>query len=106
VSRSIDEVLMPGGKPLGVRGTGRRASAKIREVPGGQAEAEAMFKELTERGVEATPAGYPGRMIQLPDGRGQIGLRRVSKSGPPTIDVEAVDSAGRPIPIEKIKFVP
>jgi hypothetical protein len=61
VSRSIEEILMPGGKPLGIKGTGKRASAKLREVPGGEAEAEAMFQELTE-GVRTsrrpvTPAG-------------------------------------------------
>jgi hypothetical protein len=44
-------------------------------------------------------------LIELPGGRGVIGYRPGSKSGPPTIDVNAVDSAGQPIPIEKIKFV-
>jgi hypothetical protein len=105
VSRTIDEILMPGGQALGVKGTGPRANATIREVPGGQAEAEATFRELTEGGTENTPARYPGRMFTLPGGRGTIGFRQTSKSSPPTIDVNVVDSAGQQIPISKIKFV-
>jgi hypothetical protein len=96
---------MPGGKPLGVRGTGARASARIREVPGGQSEAEQLFQGLTQGGKDITPPGYPGTMIELPGGRGTVGYRSGSKSGPPTIDVNAVDAAGRLIPIDKIKFV-
>jgi hypothetical protein len=104
-SRSIDAILMPGGKPIGVKATGPRASARLRELTGGQGEAERLFQELTRGGHDVTPAGYPGTMIELPNGRGTIGYRPASKSGPPTIDVNAVDAAGQPIPIEKIKFV-
>src|ERR1051326_507330 len=103
-SRSIDQILLPGGKPIGVKGTGPRASARIREVTGGQAEAERIFRELTHSGTDITPAGYPGTLIALPNGRGTIGYRPASKSGPATIDVKAVDAAGQPIPIKKIKF--
>jgi hypothetical protein len=103
--RSIDDILMPGGQPLGVKGTGPRSSARLREVPGGQAEAERLFQELTQGGGDITPAGYPGKLIELPNGRGLVGYRPASKSGPPTIDVNVVDAAGQPIPIEKIKFV-
>jgi hypothetical protein len=104
-SGSIEDILMPGGKPIGVKGTGPRASARLREVTGGQAEAERIFRQLTQGGKDVTPAGYPGKLIELPNGRGTIGYRPASKSGPPTIDVNAVDAAGQPIPIEKIKFV-
>lgn len=96
---------MPGGRPLGVRGTGKRASARIPEVPGGQAEAEAMFRELAEDGSEHVMPGYPGQMIDLPGGRGAVGLRPRSKTGPPTIDVNVIDSGGNRIPISKIKFI-
>lgn len=96
---------MPGGKPIGVKGTGPRATARLRETPGGQSEAERMFQELTEGGTDITPAGYPGTLIELPNGRGTIGYRSASKSGPATIDVKAIDSKGRRIPIKKIKFV-
>jgi hypothetical protein len=104
-SRSIDEILMPGGKPIGVKGTGPRASARLREVAGGQTEAERLFQELMQGGKDVTPAGYPGTLIELPNGRGTVGYRPASKSGPATIDVKAVDTAGQPIPIKKIKFV-
>ena len=96
---------MPGGKPTGVKGTGPRASARLREVPGGQTEAERIFHELTQGGKDITPAGFPGNLIELPNGRGTVGYRPASKSGPPTIDVNALDSGGQPIPIEKIKFI-
>ena len=96
---------MPGGKPIGVKATGPRASARLREVTGGKTEAERIFQELAQGGRDVTPAGYPGKLIELPNGRGTIGYRPASKSGPPTIDVNAVDAAGQAIPIEKIKFV-
>ena len=81
------------------------ASARLREVPGGQAEAEQLFRQLTQGSNDITPAGYPGTLMELPNGRGTIGYRPASKSGPPAIDVNALDAAGNPIPIEKIKFV-
>jgi hypothetical protein len=96
---------MPGGKPIGVKATGPRASARLREVSGGEAEAERVFQELSQGGTDITPVGYEGTLVQLPKGRGMIGYRRASKSGPPTIDVRAVDAAGNRIPIKKIKFV-
>lgn len=96
---------MPGGKSIGVKGTGPRASARVREVSGGQPEAERLFQELTQGGKDITPAGYPGTLRELPNGRGTIGYRPASKSGPATINVKAVDAAGQPIPIKKIKFV-
>ena len=104
-SRSIDDILMPGGQAIGATGTGPRASARLREVPGGKTEAERLFEELTPGGKDITPVGYPGQLVELPNGRGTVGYRPASKSGPPTIDVNAVDAAGQPIPIEKIKFV-
>src|SRR3989442_210918 len=96
---------MPGGKPIGVKGTGRRAPATVREVPESESEAKRLFEELTQGGTEITPLGYPGALVELPNKRGTIGYRPASKSGPPTIDVIAVDTTGNPIPIKKIKFV-
>ncbi len=86
---------MPTSKPIGTRGS----KASIREVPGGQEGAEDFFDELTVGGMPVTLPGYPGKMVDLPDG-GRVGLRPKSKSGEPTIDV---DIAG--IPIKKLKFV-
>lgn len=103
--RSIDDILMPGGKPLGVKGTGPRASSRLGEVTGGELEAERVFHELTQGGTDITPAGYPGKLIELPNGRGTIGYRPASKSGPPTIDVKAMDSKGNAVQIKKIKFI-
>lgn len=105
MSRSLEEILMPGGQPLGARATRGRRRSEVREVPGGQAEAEAMFEELTEGGSDITLDGYPGRAIGLPGGRGWVGLRPVSTSGPPTVDLDVTDSSGVKIPIRKIKFV-
>ena len=102
---SIDDILMPGGKPIGVKAFGPRASARLRELGGGQVEAERIFQELAQRGKDITPAGYPGILIELSNGRGTIGYRPASKSGAPTIDVKVVDASGQPIPVQKIKFV-
>lgn len=96
---------MPGGNPIGVKARRPRASARLREVAGGQVEAERIFQELTQGGKDITPPNYPGKLIELPSGRGTIGYRPASKSGPPTLDVNVIDTAGQPLPIEKIKFI-
>jgi hypothetical protein len=103
--RPVEDILMPGGLPIGIKARGPRASARLRELPGGLQAAEDLFKELTRGGRNVTPASYDGSLIELPGGRGMIGLRPGSRSGPPTIDVNAIDSLGNPIPIDKIKFV-
>jgi hypothetical protein len=92
---AVDDVLMPGGKPIGQPG----ASPDIREVPGGQKEAEDLFNDLTQGGVLDPKSTHP-ILFRVP-GKGTVGYRPVSKNnGPPTIDVNI---AG--IPIRKIKFV-
>lgn len=96
---------MPGGHPIGVKGSGPRATARIREIQGGYTEAQQLFQELTEGGTDVTPSGYPGQLVELPGGKGRIGIRSISKGGPPTIDVKAVAGNGNLIPIKKIKFV-
>jgi hypothetical protein len=104
-SRPVEDILMPGGVPIGAKASGRRATARMRELPGGLPAAEQLFKDLTQGGRDITPPTYAGTLIELPGGRGVVGLRPVSRSGPPTIDVNAIDSTGKPIPIERIKFV-
>jgi hypothetical protein len=104
-SRPVEDILMPGGSPIGVKASGPRASARLREVQGGLQAAEKLFKELTQGGTDVTPTTYRGTLMRLPNGRGTIGLRPASRGGPPTIDVNALDSSGDPIPIDKIKFV-
>jgi hypothetical protein len=64
---------MPGGKPIGVRATGPRASAKIRELPGGDAEAERLFKELTVGATDVTPPRYKGKLVRLPGSSDTVG---------------------------------
>jgi hypothetical protein len=87
------QILMPGGKPVGVQGT----RSGIRELPGGMASAQEMFDKLLAGGTQHTPPNYPGTRYKLPGG-GWVGLRPASKSGPPTIDVN--------IPGIPIKFKP
>jgi hypothetical protein len=86
--------LRPEGRLIGEPGT----SPRIRMLPGGPAEAEAMFHELSKGGKVITGTKYPGTRVSLPDG-GTIGYRSTSTSGPPTIDV-AIDGLG----IREIKF--
>ncbi len=88
------DILMPGGSPLGQPGS----SPDIREVPGGLNEAYDMFAELTNGATPVTDSTHPN-LFRLPGG-GTVGLRAVSKAGPPTIDVNIPG-----IPIRKIKFV-
>jgi RHS repeat-associated protein len=88
------DILMPGGSPVGSPG----GKPTIRELPGGQPAAQDLFDQLAQRGTDVTPAKYPGKMVELPGGD-WVGLRPVSKSGPPTIDTNI-----KGIPITKIKF--
>lgn len=96
---AVDDVLMPGGNPIGTPGGRNKCRPDIREVPGGQKAAEGFFRDLVQGGSSNTPAGYPGIGMDLPGG-GWVGLRPVSKSGPPTIDVDVTG-----VPIKKLKFI-
>src|SRR5262245_18708427 len=80
--RTIEEILMPGGKPIGQRGTGRRVSAKVREVVGGRSEAERIFQELSQGGVDITPPGHPGTLVELPGGRERLVIGRHPRAAP------------------------
>jgi hypothetical protein len=68
------------------------------KVNGTPRDAEDLFNELVKGGTKDTNSTHP-RQYNLPGGE-QIGFRPKSKSGPPTIDVNATG-----IPITKIKFV-
>ena len=92
---SPTDILMPNGALIGSPGS----DLTIREVPGGAAAAQQMFDELSVGGKENTPPGYPGTMVELPQGT-RVGLRPSSKSGPPTIDVNFPN-----VPIRKVKFL-
>jgi hypothetical protein len=92
---SPHDLLMPNDNPIGTSGS----KHSIRELPGGQQAADDFFDDLTVGGIPLAVPTYPGQMFDLPGG-GRVGLRPVSGSGEPTIDV---DIPG--IPIKKIKFV-
>jgi hypothetical protein len=66
------------------------------KVVGSEAELDALFSRLSAEGKPATPSTYPGRMVELPDGT-LIGLRDISASGGPTIDV--FPTGARPIKV-------
>lgn len=65
--------------------------------------AEKFFNEATdvEGAVDITPKRYPGKLVQLPNGD-IIGLRPVSTSGLPTVDINSAGSVG----ILRLKFTP
>lgn len=96
--RSASDVLMPGGQQVGRPG----ASSGIRRINGGLPEAQKMFDELTVGGKDVTPPGYPGKLVELPNG-GRVGLRPVSSSADksPSLDVNIPG-----IPVKKIHFEP
>ncbi|MGI0034424.1 MAG: RHS repeat-associated core domain-containing protein [Nitrososphaera sp.] len=74
---------------------------RVREVTGTTLrEAEELFGRLSRRGIDAPTDTYPGRRVFL-EGRGYIGIRAVSDSGPPTIDVNVPG-----VDVRKIKFLP
>lgn len=94
-SAKPEDILMPGGKAIGVPGRGHH----VREVSGDLDKAKRLFNDLTIGGTIVTSTGYSGTIVQLPGG-GHVGLRARSKSGPPTIDINVPG-----IPVKKIKFV-
>jgi hypothetical protein len=55
------------------------------------ADAERVFKQLSEDGRRIESSSYPGELVELADGT-RIGLRPVSASGEPTIDVNPAGS--------------
>lgn len=98
-SRRVEELLVPGGEPIGSPGSVK----EIRNVPGGLAAAAEMFEELASLGEKVERPSYPGRTALLPV-IGEIGFRPVSMRGrgEPTIDVNAIVAG---IEIQKLKFV-
>ncbi len=89
-SQSTDDVLVPDGKPIGESGnwSGVRTLPQGYKGKTGENGAEELFNDLTKGkgGKDVTPDDYPGTMVELPNGD-RIGIRRESKSGPATIDV-------------------
>jgi hypothetical protein len=96
LSLRVGTILKPGGRLVGEASS----SASIRTLQGGAREAEALFGQVSAGGRAIGGTSYPGTLVELP-GVGRVGLRPVSASGPPTIDV-FIEGLG----ISKIKFVP
>jgi hypothetical protein len=71
-------------------------------LPGGQQEAQATLRRLTEgRGaVDVTPRTYQGQQFRLDDGS-VIGYRPASRSGPSAIDINIPGYPG----VAKLHFV-
>jgi hypothetical protein len=95
-NRNMEDLLRPGGRLLGSEGS----SAQVRILKGGLNEAQGLFNQLSAGGAVITETTYPGTLVRL-QGGGTVGLRPVSTSGPPTIDVRVPG-----IGIREIKFIP
>jgi RHS repeat-associated protein len=96
---TIEDLLTPGGAPLGTAGS----NPTIREVTGDLSDAQSLFDQLAEGGTPVQNSNYPGTLVNLPNG-GTVGLRTVMTNSPDsaaTIDVNISN-----IPITKIKVNP
>ena len=91
---AIEDILRPAGQLIGAAGS----SSRVRIVQGTLEDAKDLFTRLSEGGTVIRSGTYPGTLMRL--STGTIGLRPVSGSGPPTIDINI---AG--IGITEIKFV-
>jgi len=99
-SSAIENLLRPGGNPIGVPG----AHATIRVIAGATLDdADNLFNQLSQDGTVVIGSPYPGTHVQLPDG-GTVGLRNVMSKSPITIATIDVNVAG--VGITKIKFDP
>jgi hypothetical protein len=94
--REIRELLVPDGTLIG--DPGRRRGVRV--VQGGLRVAGELMGELEALGEPTHKEDYDGRMVQLSE-EGAVGLRRRSKSGEPTMDVQVQWVSE----IRKVKFV-
>jgi hypothetical protein len=85
-AESGPELMANRGQAIGVPGR----SPGVRTV-GSEAELKSWFAKLCQGG-KAVNNSYPGEFVELPDGT-TVGLRNVSDSGGPTIDVVPADGA-------------
>lgn len=99
-TRSIDDLLRPGGLTIGKAGT----DDTIREITGGLPEAQTMFQQLSQGGsiVAQTPKLT---RVELPNGGGFVQLRTVmSPKSPNTVATIDVNIPG--FDIAKLKYNP
>ena len=92
---TLADVLMPGGKPVGL------PSRQMRELPGGEQAANALFNRLTAGAADVTPPSFPGVARKRSDGVTITYLLPVKGGAPPTILVEAPK-----LPISELQFPP
>jgi hypothetical protein len=92
---TVSDVLLPGGKPVGL------ASKRMRELPGGEQSANALFNRLTAGASDVTPPNFPGVVRKRTDGTTITYLLPVKGGAPPTILVEAAN-----FPISELQFPP
>jgi hypothetical protein len=90
---TLADVLLPGGKPVGL------ASKQIRELPGGEQGANALFSRLTAGATDVTPPNFPGRVSKRSDGATITFLLPVKGGAPPTILVQSAK-----LPISQLQF--
>jgi hypothetical protein len=99
-TRSIDDLLSPGGLTIGKAGTDNT----IREITGGLPDAQTMFQQLSQGSsiVAQTPKLT---RVELPNGGGFVQLRTVmSRKSPNTVATIDVDIPG--FDITKLKYNP
>jgi tripartite motif-containing protein 71 len=63
----------------------KQSKANIYEVDSVE-ELQTLYDELSHGGEPATPHGYDGEMVELPNGT-RVGLRNTSRSGGPALDI-------------------
>jgi hypothetical protein len=95
-----DDLLHPGGSPIGVAGS----RPNIREIGGDLSDAQALFDQLAEGGNVVADNPKLTR-VKLPNGEGFVQLRTVMSESPDT--VATIDVKMPSVPdIKKLKFNP
>jgi hypothetical protein len=92
---TLADVLLPGGKPVGL------TSKQMRELAGGEQAANALFNRLTAGAADVTPPNFPGVVRKRPDGTTVTYLLPVKGGAPPTILLETAK-----LPITELQFPP
>ena len=98
-TRSIDDLLRPGGLAIGKAGT----DDTIREITGGLPEAQTMFQQLSRGGTIVAQTPKLTR-VELPNGGGFVQLRTLMTRSPNTAATIDVNIPG--LDITKLKYNP